>query len=173
MNILYTIVYNSAICMSVWALLGASEEIASRWCVCMQSMKLCLIVTCNCGSWKDGERNHSMGSPSLIRRSLSVLGLLESPVHRTPHAVITLTILVHSHFRVSSPDYSLHSEITQVITVLEWQSLMWIPIVFITWKCPFQFWNNVNNCSVQCAIGLKTLKLCTPEAFSTCSTNAG
>ena len=52
----------------------------------------------------DCERNHSVGSPmdgtppqsedrlSLIGRSLSVFGLWGSPVHRTPHAVITLTI---------------------------------------------------------------------------------
>ena len=34
---------------------------------------------------------------SLIRRSLSVFGLWGSPIHRTPHAVITLTIHYDQH----------------------------------------------------------------------------
>ena len=73
----------------------------------------------------DGKYNHSMGSPmdgtphspktdsdglikdnrlSLNRRSLSVFGLWECPVHRTPHAVLTLTI----HY-----DQQLHAAIIQ------------------------------------------------------------
>ena len=73
-----------------------------------------LIAVRNCWSWKDGERNHSMESPMdgtppqsedqwrLYNQRQSGTLLYEelwngkgwgSPVHRTPRAVITLTIL--------------------------------------------------------------------------------
>ena len=42
---------------------------------------MCLIAVCNCWSWKDGEWNHSMGSP----------------MDGTPHAVILITILSWSY----------------------------------------------------------------------------
>ena len=54
---------------------------------------------------KDGEQTHSMGSPMdrtrlpLIRQSRLVFRLWGSPVHRTPHDVIPLTIL-HDHISI-------------------------------------------------------------------------
>ena len=49
------------------------------------------------GSIPGGATFLSFSSPSFIRQSLSVFGLWRSLVHRTPHAVITLTIHYDQH----------------------------------------------------------------------------
>ena len=79
---------------------------------------------------------------SLIRRSLSVSGLWGSPVHQTPHAVITLTI----HY-----DQQLHTAIIQYFSCkivqhcfhLSVELLILYVLLIGPWKhfgkCPVQF----------------------------------
>ena len=57
---------------------------------------------------------------------------------------------------------SLHTTITHVITVLDWWSLVRIPMVAHK-PLLFQYWNHVSDCSVQCAIGTSNHEMTVPD----------
>ena len=65
-----------------------------------------------------------------------------------------MVVHIHSHFRDFSPDCTLHTAITHMISVLERWTHTITPLEFI----PFQYCYQVSYCSVQCAIGTKNSK---------------
>ena len=75
-------------------------------------------------------------SLSLIRRSLSVFGLWGSTVHRTPHAVITLTIHYDQHKIFQCPPWNQNQKLHAFIYAsLIWSSFLVLFLARCTGGC--------------------------------------